>query len=153
MPVVLLLERQTIPATISDADPLVEELIEVEENLISSKLSAIDEARFLRRWEELLTALGRRAVRGDNRWKRSGLTNDELAKNRGMSRRAFQYTKSINNLHPEVQDILNETEFAHNKMDMVTLAKEKDEVQLEVANLLATGQTSTFKKAFDSGEN
>ena len=52
-----LLERQSIPATISDADPLVEELIEVEENLISSTLSAIDEARFSRRWEELLMML------------------------------------------------------------------------------------------------
>ena len=30
-----LLQRETIPATVQDADPLLEELIEVEENLIS----------------------------------------------------------------------------------------------------------------------
>ena len=36
------LGRETIPATIKDADPLIEELIEVEGNLCSSRLSAID---------------------------------------------------------------------------------------------------------------
>jgi len=141
------LGRQTIPATIKDADPLIEELIEVEENLVSARLSAIDEARFIVRWEEILTALGRRAKQGDNRWMRSGLTNEELAKNRGMTKRTYQYTKSIAKLHPEVQDLLNETEFANNKMDMVALVKESDEVQLEVANLLATGKCSAFKRA------
>jgi len=141
------LGRQTIPATIKEADPLIEELIEVEENLVSSRLTAIDEARFIVRWEEILTALGRRAKQGDNRWVRSGLTNEELAKNRGMSKRTYQYTKSIANLHPEVQDLLNETEFSNSKMDMVTLAKETDEVQLEVARLLVTGKCTGFKRA------
>ena len=141
------LGRQTIPATIKDADPLIEELIEVEENLVSSRLSAIDEARFIVRWEEILTALGRRAKHGDNRWVRSGLTNEELAKNRGMSKRSYQYTKSIANLHPEVQDLLNETDFANSKMDMVALAKETDEVQLEVARLLVTGKCQGFKRS------
>jgi len=141
------LGRQTIPSTIKEADPLIEELIEVEENLVSSRLSAIDEARFIVRWEEILTALGRRAKQGDNRWIRSGLTNEELARNRGMSKRTYQYTKSIANLHPEVQDLLNETDFANNKMDMVVLSKETDEVQLEVARLLITGKCQGFKRA------
>ena len=141
------LKRETIPATINDADPLLEELIEVEENLVSSRLSAIDEARFIVRWEEILTALGRRAKVGDNRWVRSGLTNEELARNRGMSKRSYQYTKSIASLHPEVQDLLNETEYANSKMDMVALAKEPDEVQLEVAFLLVTDKCKGFKRA------
>jgi len=64
-----------------------------------------------------------------------------------MSKRTYQYTKSIANLHPEVQDLLNETEFSNSKMDMVTLAKETDEVQLEVARLLVTGKFSGFKRA------
>jgi len=141
------LGRKTIPATIKDADPLIEELIEVEENLVSCRLSAIDEARFIVRWEEILTALGRRAKQGDNRWIRSGLTNEELARNRGMSKRTYQYTKSIANLHPEVQDLLNETEYANSKMDMVALAKEPDEVQLAVARLLVTGKCQGFKRS------
>ena len=141
------LKKTVIPATINESDPLIEELIEVEENLVSNRLSAIDEARFIVRWEELLTALGRRSQSGDNRWNRSGLTNAELAKNRGMTKRTYQYTKSIANLHPEVQDLLGETEYAFNKMDMVALAKETDEVQLEVAKLLVTGRCTATKRA------
>ena len=141
------LKKSTIPSTINECDPLIEELIEVEENLVSNRLSAIDEARFIVRWEEILTALGRRSQSGDNRWNRSGLTNAELAKNRGMTKRTYQYTKSIANLHPEVQDLLGETEYAFNKMDMVALAKETDEVQLEVAKLLVTGKCSATKRA------
>ena len=142
-----LLGRETIPATISQSDPLIEELIEVEENLVSSKLTSIDESRFIVRWEEILESLGKKAVKGDNRWNRSGLTNEDMAKSRGMSLRNFQYTKSIATLHPEVQDLLNETVFANNKMDLVALAKESDEVQLEVANLLATGKCNAFKRS------
>ena len=141
------LKQETIPATIQDPDPLIEELIEVEENLVSSRLSAIDEARFIVRWEKILQQLGRRARSGDNRWNRSALTTKELAKNRGMSRSAYLYTKAIATLHPEVQDLLNETDWASNKMDLVGLSKEKDEVQMEVAFLLSTGECSTFKRA------
>jgi uncharacterized ParB-like nuclease family protein len=141
------LGRDTIPASINQSDPLIEELIEVEENLVSSRLTSIDEARFIVRWEEILALLGKRAVRGDNRWNRSGLTNDDLARTRGMSRRTYIYTKSIATIHPEVQDLLNETEYAYQKMDLVALSKESDEVQMEVARLLVTGKCNGFKRA------
>jgi len=141
------LEMETIPATIREPDPLLEELIECEENLCSANLSALDEARFIIKWEQVLTALGRRAKKGDNRWGCSGLTNEQLAKNRGMSKRSYQYTKSIASMHPEAMDMLNETPFAHSKMDMVALAKENDDVQLEVARSLVAAKTSTFKRA------
>ena len=39
--------RKVIPVNIKDADPPLEELIEVEEKLVSSHLSAIDEARLI----------------------------------------------------------------------------------------------------------
>ena len=38
---------------------------------------------------------------------------------------------------------------SHNLMDMVSLAKETDEIQLEVAKLLVTGKSNTFKRALD----
>ena len=87
-----------------------------------STLSAIDQETLIVRWEELLTQLGKRAQRGDNRWKRSGLTNADLAKSRGMSKRSYAYMKSIAKIHPDAKDLLNETEYANNKMDMVRLA-------------------------------
>ena len=141
------LGRDTIPASINKSDPLIEELIEVEENLVSSRLTSIDEARFIVRWEEILTELGKKAIHGDNRWNRSGLTNEDLARTRGMSKRNYQYTKTIANLHPEVQDLLNETSFANNKTDLIALVKESDEVQLKVATYLISGKFSTFKRA------
>ena len=141
------LGMQTIPATIKEGDELVEALVEVEENLVRSDLNAIQTAEHIVRREELLSALGQRSVRGDNRWKRSGLTTEDLARSMGVTKRAYQYKKSVSNLHPEVKDILGETIFSHNLMDMVTLAKETDEIQLEVANLLYTGKSSTFKRA------
>ncbi len=141
------LGRETITASINKSDPLIEELIEVEENLVSSRLTSIDEARFIVRWEEILTELGKKAIHGDNRWNRSGLTNEDLARTRGMSKRNYQYTKTIANLHPEVQDLLNETTFANNKTDLIALGKESDEVQMEVARLLITGKCNAFKRA------
>ncbi|WP_341901105.1 ParB N-terminal domain-containing protein [Synechococcus sp. UW140] len=143
------LGRDTIPASINQSDPLIEELIEVEANLVSAKLTSIDEARFIVRWEEILTSLGKKAIHGDNRWNRSGLTNEDLARTRGMSKRNYQYTKTIANLHPEVQDLLNETSFANNKTDLIALVKESDEVQMEVARLLITGKCNAFKRALE----
>ena len=65
-----------------------------------------------------------------------------------VSRRGrINIKKVFPNLHPEAKDILGETIFSHNLMDMVVLAKESDEIQLEVANLLATGKSNTFKRA------
>ncbi len=49
------LNWETIPATIQEADLLIDELIEVEENLIKNSLSPLQEANHLVRWEELLT--------------------------------------------------------------------------------------------------
>lgn len=141
------LGRQTIPATIRDGDELTDQLIECEENLCRSDLNAIQLGDHIVKREELLEKLGKRSSSGENRWTRNGLTNEELSKSMGINKRTYQYKKSVAALNPEVKDILNETEYADNLMDMVKLVKESDEVQLEVANLLATGKVSTFKRA------
>jgi len=141
------LGKDTIPASIRDADELTDQLVEVEENLCRSDLNAIQTAEHIVKREELLEKLGKRASSGENRWTRNGMTNDELARSMGINKRTYQYKKSVANLNPEVKDILGETEYANNLMDMVKLSKENDEVQLEVANLLATGMVSTFKRA------
>ncbi len=142
-----LMGRTTIPATINESDPLVEELIEIEENLISHRLSPVQEANHIVRWEEILTKLGKRANSGDNRWNRSGLTNEDLAKSRGVSKRTYLLTKSIAKLNPEVQDIIEASDFDYSKTDLVSLVRESDEVQLQVANLIATGSCNNFKRA------
>ena len=138
---------KNIPATIKEAHPLIEQLVEVEENLVRSDLNAIQIAEHIIKREELLNELGQRAKTGDNRWHKKGLTSTDLAKSMGVTRRTYLYKKSVANLHPEVKDLLGETEFANNMTDMVLLAKQTDDVQLEVANILTTGKSTAFKRA------
>ncbi len=71
------------------------------------------------------------------------MTNDDLAKSCGVSKRTLQNTRSIANLNPEVQDIIESGQHEYNKMDLVALSKESDEVQLEVVNLIAIGKCRT----------
>ena len=68
-----------------------------------------------------------------------------------MTKRTYQYKKAVANLNPEVKDLLCETKFAENLMDMVKLQKEPDRIQLEVANLLFTGKAKTFNRALQVG--
>ena len=143
------LGRDTIPALIKDeGDELIEQLVECQENLVRADPQCYPNSRTYRQAGRVAVCFrSTKASRGDNRWKRSGVRTEDLARSMGVTKRAYQYKKSVSNLHPEVKDILGETIFSHNLMDMVVLAKESDEIQLEVANLLATGKSNTFKRA------
>ena len=68
-----------------------------------------------------------------------------------MSKRSYAYMKAIAKLHPDAQVLLNETEYANNKMDMVRLAKEDDAVQIAVAGILATNKSKSFSRALTLG--
>ena len=144
---VQLLGWSSIPATIHDDDDVIRKSVEIQENICRQELTAIQVADHIVLWEDLLTQLGKRAKSGQNRFNRTGLTNADLAARMGMDSRAYQRKKSIATMHPEVKDILNETPFAFNNGDMIALAKESDVVQLEVAQLLSTGKSSSFKRA------
>jgi len=146
-----LLGLKAIPANIIEANELIEDLIQCEENLCRSPLNAIYTSRFLRRREELLISLGRKAVVGNNQYTEEKLTNKELASQYGITPRAYQYKKAIADMNEEAADILCETKFADNMMDMYKLQKEPDKIQLEVANLLASGKAKTFRRAWVLG--
>ena len=92
--------------------------------------------------------LGRKAIVGSNQYTEDKVTNKELANQLGISRRVYQYKKQVANLHPKVQEMLGETKFANNMMDMVRLSKQSKEVQMEVAKILYTNRTTTFRQAF-----
>ena len=142
-----LLERPTVPCVVREPDATLNQLIEVEENLCSKRLNAIQEAQHIVLREQLLIKLGRKAVVGSNQYSGEGITNSELAAQLGISRRIYSYKKQINNLEPEVQEILGETKFAERMMDMVKLTKQPKHIQLEVARLLVEGEAKTFKRA------
>ena len=143
-----LLGRTTIPATVRESNNLIDQLIECEENLCRQENNAFQTAEAIIKREELLVALGKKAVVGNNQYTEDKITNEDLARQMGYTRRTYQYKRSVANLNPEVKDLLGETKFADNLMDMVKLQKEPDHIQLEVANLLMCGKAKTFRRAF-----
>ena len=145
------LNRSVIPAIILEANDLVCSLVEVEENLCRSELNAIQTAEHIVKREELLVQLGRKAVVGNNQYTEEKITNSDLARQYGYTRRTYQYKKSVANLNPEVKDLLCETNFASSMMDMYRLQQAPDHIQLEVANLLVTGKAKTFRRAWILG--
>ena len=117
--------------------------------LVSKKPNAIEEAEAIILREQILIKLGRKAVVGSNQYSNDTLiTNTELAKQLGYTRRTYSYKKSVANINPEAKDILGETKFANNMMDMYRLQTLPDYLQVEIANLLASGKCKTFKRGW-----
>jgi ParB family chromosome partitioning protein len=143
-----ILGLKQIPSTIRKSDEIIDQLIACEENLVRSELNAIQTAEHIVRREELLIALGRKAVVGNNQYTESKITNEDLARQMGFTRRTYQYKRSVANLNEEAKDLLCETRFAENLMDMVKLQKEPDHIQIEIAKLLASGESNTFRRAW-----
>ena len=127
-----LLGRTHITATVRKSNDLINKLVEVESNLCRAEMNAFDTAQSIILREELLIKLGRKAVVGNNQFTEQKITNEELARQMGLSKRQYQYKKSIAKVNPEVKDLLGETKFADNMMDMVRLATTPDHIQLEV---------------------
>ena len=100
-----ILGRTTIPATVRQSNEHIDELIEVEENLVRSELNAIQTAEHIIKREELLIALGKKAVVGNNQYTEDKITNEDLARQMGYTKRTYQYKRSVANLNPEVKDL------------------------------------------------
>ena len=143
-----LLERPTIPSTVRKNDKLINQLVECSENLCSSKMNAIEESKAIVLREKILIELGRKSVVGSNQYTKEAITNEDLAKQLGLSRRVYQYKKQVANIIPEVQEIIGQLKHANNLMDMVKLSKQTAEVQMEVASILVHNKTTTFNRAF-----
>lgn len=142
------LGRKFIPAIVSTQKELKARLQEVDENLKRAELTAIEKSAHIEERESILRQLDKISIKGDNRYSSTGKsTQSQRAKEIGMSRRYYQYHKELENLHPEVKDLLSDTVYASKLMDLVMLARENDDLQLKVANSLITGRTSNIKRA------
>ena len=142
-----LLQRTTIPCVVREEDDTINQLIEVEENLCSKRLNAIQEAEHIVLREDLLIKLGRKAVVGSNQYTGESITNTELANQLGISRRIYSYKKQVDNLCPQAKRLLGETKFAEKMMDMVRLTKHPKHIQIEVAKILVNEGAKTFNRA------
>jgi ParB family chromosome partitioning protein len=59
---------EEIQAQVLDTDDLMQELQEIDENLVRNNLCYISTGEHIAKRERILTALGKRAQRGDNRY-------------------------------------------------------------------------------------
>ncbi len=142
------LGRPTIPCVVRENNELVNQLVEIEENIVSKKLNAIEESQAIVLREKILLQLGRKAVVGSNQYTEGLITNSELAKQLGITRRVYSYKKQVANINHDAQRKLGSTKYASNVGDMVHLSKQTDEIQNEVAEILASGGASTYNRAF-----
>lgn len=144
------LKRTTIPSVIKKSDTRIGELVEISENLFRNELNFLEISQHIIRREELLKDLGLLYKAGDNHHTKddSKITTEDLAKSVGLSVRSYQFRKQLSNIHPEVHDLLVETEWAENLMDLVRLSSESDDIQRRVCDLLITGKCKSWKSAF-----
>ena len=144
----ILLGYKTIPSIIKDTTKLKGELIECLENLSRIDLDAIETSEHIERREEILEQLGLRMKNGGNQYSGGLITTPQLAKQLGVSDRAYRLKREVINICPEVRDLLRGTDHAKVLTDMVKLSQQSNEVQKTIANMLITGQYRTFKRAF-----
>jgi ParB family chromosome partitioning protein len=137
-----------IPVIVSTQKELKARLQEIDENLKRAELTAIEKSVHIEERESIIRQLDKLSVQGDNRYSSVGKsTQKSRATEIGISRRSYQYYKEIENLHPEVKDLLNDTEQASRIMDLVMLSRESDDIQLKVANAIITGKAQSIKRA------
>jgi ParB family chromosome partitioning protein len=145
---------ETIPSVIKDEDHRFSELVELDENIQRNPLNHLEFCAHIIRREELMDDLGLTYRQGDNRHTtdETKLTIKDLAKSIGLSERPYQLRKQLSKIHPEVHDLLVETEWADSLMDLVRLSREPDDVQRRICDLLTTGKCRSWKVAFYEGK-
>ena len=137
-----------IRAIIRKQKELKARLQEIDENLKRAELTAIEKSIHIEEREVILREINQLSQKGDNRFSIQGKsTQAQRAAEIGMSRRNYQYHKELENLHPEVKDLLNDSKFSTNLMDLVLLSRESDDIQLAVTNALIIGKVHSVKRA------
>ena len=143
-----LLGYQTIPCIRKETSKIYGELMECMENISRAELNHIEIAEHMVKREELLGQLGLRMKNGDNQYTTEGLvTTAQLAEEIGMSNRLYRLKRQPAKIIDEAKDLLRETKFAENLMDMVKLSQQEPQVQKAIALMLITEKVHTFKRA------
>ena len=146
---------KTIDAKIFDADDLHKRLIEISENLIRNDLCYIGTAEHIVERENILTALGKRTKRGENRYTKTHDTEstEDLAKKMGTSSKMYRLQRQVGELRPEVRNSLRGTDYGKRSLnDLLHLAKQDDEVQKKVGQLAKKNPEQTLRFHIDTAK-
>ena len=137
---------QHIEATALDIDPLMAELAEIDENLIRSDLTVLEQSEHLLRRGQILEEKGMRRAAGRypeaNGETVSPLkTTAEIAADMGLSERSAQQRQQIaRDLLPEVKEAIRDLPIADSTTQLLTLARLEPSQQLQAASKLAEQQ-------------
>ena len=143
-----LLGYKTIPCIRKETSKVYGELMEVMENISRAELNHIQVAEHLVKREDLLKELGLRMKNGYNQYTGEGLvTTAQLGEEIGMSNRLYRLKRQPAKITDEVKELLRDTKWAENLMDMVKLSQQHPQVQKAIALLLITEKCLTFKRA------
>ena len=85
--------------------------------------------------------------KGGNQYTEGMVTTDELAEEVGLSNRVYRLKRQPSKITEEARDLLRDTKWAENLMDMVKLSQQDEELQMKIAWALVSGKFSTFKRA------
>lgn len=153
-----LLGDDTISARIHDLDELHAELAEIDENLLRSELSAVQEAKALKRRKEIYLGLHPETKPGGSPGKAGGGKKAKMGNMPGFAEDTAQKTgksrstidRSVK-LAEEITDAaaiqLDGTKVANNKTELKRLAALSEDNQLVVANAIRDGKAKTVTEA------
>ena len=144
------LNQEHIPCVVRKGDKRMTDLIQLDENIMVNSLSALEFGIHIVRREKLMDDMNLLYKRGDNRYTSTGskLTIQDLSTSIGLNEKQYKRRKQIaTHLCDEAINILRDTEFADDLINLLSLSKEKDSIQINVANRLASGSTSGWKTA------
>ena len=144
------LNQEHIPCVVRKGDKRMTDLIQLDENIMVNSLSALEFGIHIVRREKLMDDMNLLYKRGDNRYTSTGskLTIQDLSTSIGLNEKQYKRRKQIaSNLCTEAINILRDTEFANDLINLLSLSKEKDSIQINVAHRLASGSTSGWKTA------
>jgi ParB-like chromosome segregation protein Spo0J len=127
------------PKSSAEMTSLEDELIEISENLQRQKLTPLEEATHIRRYDELLDTLGLRARRGQP-GTATRRTTAQLADELGMSERTYRNRLSVGRLPKAVQEAAKDSPIASKRTELTRLARLGDEqLQVSVLETIASG--------------
>jgi ParB family chromosome partitioning protein len=158
-----------IPAVVVDGDDLHAELAEIDENLIRSELTVLEQAEHIGRRKRIYEQLYPHAkpevqrLRGLKPFQNPSAVNltalevsipkvptfvQDTAQKLGVSERTARRLVQIDSgLLPEVKDQIRHMPIADNESELLNLARLEPREQQSVAALLASGEAKTVKDA------
>jgi len=158
-----------IPAVVVDGDDLRAELAEIDENLIRSELTVLEQSEHIGRRKRIYEQLYPHAkpevqrLRGLKPFQNPSAVNltalevstpkvptfvQDTAQKLGVSERTARRLVQIDSgLLPEVKDQIRHTPIADNESELLNLARLEPREQQSVADVLASGEAKTVKDA------